>query len=85
MQLWRRLMQPPVEDVMTTTEVMWFIRYKTLRSTSNWLRYHGVQAVTRNPGPRGENCYPRAAVEEAKRNVRGRGYRTDLERKRREV
>ena len=68
------------DALVTTTEVMWFLGYRTTRGTGAWLRRWGVHAPSRAPGPHGDNCYRVADVKAAKArsDAHGRGYRSDL-------
>lgn len=58
---------------MTTTEVMWFLGYKNIRSAADWCRKQKVHAISRRPGSHGENVYKRSDVERAKDAMVGRG------------
>jgi hypothetical protein len=66
------------ESVMTTDQVREFLGYQTMRGTTKWLRQRDIKAVSRHPGPHGQNIYPRVEVVAAKATMLGRGYRTDL-------
>jgi len=72
---------PDDPDVLiTTTEVMWFLGYRSLRSAAGWCRKWGVHAYARAPGLHGDNCYRVADVRagKARADASGRGYRSDL-------
>lgn len=55
---------------MTTTEVAQYLGLDHRASTLSWLHRHGIHAVSREPGPKGQNLYPTELV----RNNRRRRY-----------
>jgi len=65
-------------STLTTSQVRVLIGYSSNRGVSAWCGRYGVHAVTRDPGPGGENRYRFADVRAGLRQMRGRGYRTDL-------
>ena len=47
---------------MTTGEVADYLGLSGLASARGWLHRHGIRAVSRQPGPRGQNLYPTELV-----------------------
>lgn len=68
------------DALVTTTEVMWFIGYRSLRGAASWCRKWGVHAQSRAPGIHGDNMYRAGDVAAAKKrhDAHGRGFRSDL-------
>lgn len=58
---------------MTTSEVARFVGASSSRSANTWLRRCGIVAISRQPGPKGENIYLREDIEQAKNNMPGQG------------
>lgn len=75
----RRKGRPPARKPLTdapeitTSEVMAYLGYRSLRATADWCRKHKVHAISRRPGTHGENVYRRLDVERARAAMPGRG------------
>lgn len=49
-------------ETMITAEVAEYLGLSGRASACGWLRRHGIRAVARQPGPRGQNLYPAELV-----------------------